>query len=37
VLADGRSSCHWSRKKVVEGIAPIGPVAALILGRIKAE
>ena len=37
VLADGRSACHWTRKKVVEGAAPIGPVAALILGRLKAE
>jgi hypothetical protein len=37
VLVDGRSSCHWSRKKVAEGTAPIAPLSALILGRVKAE
>ena len=37
VLADGRSSCHWSRSKLVRGTAPIAPVSALILGRTKAE
>ena len=37
ILVDGRSSCQWSRNKVVEGTAPITPVSALILGRVKAE
>ena len=37
VLADGRSSCHWKRKKLVKGTAPITPVSALVLGRLKSE
>ena len=37
ILADARSSFRWERKKVVEGTAPIAPVSALILGRLKAE
>ena len=34
VLADGRSSCQWQRKKLVAGSARMSPVSALILGRI---